>query len=380
VESQQRREQMRKLILAFVTLLLASGIEAAAHPATGIVVDRAGNVYFSDLETVWKVDLQGKLSVFRKGEHGRHVHELSIDEKNNIYGADVSYEPATKKWISDVWKMTPEGKLSYLLEPTTDPPRGMSMWLDREGNMYLVDQNNHLKKQTLVLRRTPDGTVTTLAGSAYGLADGKGHEARFGSIGGMVFGPDECIYLTDGTSVRKVAKDGTVTTVASGLDFKRPEDDPRLFASYGGLAGLSVDPDRNVYVADAGKRRLLKINPQGQASVVWRNEPPYFPNGVAAVGQNIYVLELGLTLPNLWSGPRIRKIGPDGKSTILATVGGEANGGLGTSVATAAGVAAERTLVAFTGDGRLKYNIALVGLGVLSIITIIWLRRRRQRA
>jgi len=42
------------------------------------------------------------------------VHELAIDEYDNIYGADISYQ--SQKWISDIWKMTPEGKLEYLLE------------------------------------------------------------------------------------------------------------------------------------------------------------------------------------------------------------------------------------------------------------------------
>ena len=128
------------------------------------------------------------------------MHELAIDKEDNIYGADISY--IAEKWISSVWKMTPAGSFSYLLEPTSDPPLGMSIWRDAQGNMYWIDQNNHTKTRTLLLRRTPNGTVTTLAGSAYGHADGKGTEARFGSIGGMTFGPDGSLYLSDGDSLR----------------------------------------------------------------------------------------------------------------------------------------------------------------------------------
>jgi len=169
------------LAILFSALALFVTAEVAAHPATGIVVNRQGQVFFSDLETVWKLSNDGKLSVFRAGVSGRHVHELAIDEQDNIYGADISYEPATKKWISDVWKMTPDGKLTYLLAPTTDPPAGMNIWRDKAGNMFSVDQNNHTKTQTLLLMRTPDGKVTTFAGSAYGHADGKGSAARFSS-------------------------------------------------------------------------------------------------------------------------------------------------------------------------------------------------------
>src|SRR6266699_2952282 len=197
----------KRTIFSVALMLIAPGVlstdEAQAHPASGIVVDRQGQVYFSDLETVWKIDTQGRLTVFREGVRGRHVHELSIDGQDAVYGADVSYQSA--KSISDVWKITADGKFSYVLSPTADPPRGMSIWRDREGNMYLIDQNNHLKQQTLLLRRTPQGDVTTFAGSAYGLADGKETQARFGSVGGLAFGPNDSLYLTDGTSVRRVS-------------------------------------------------------------------------------------------------------------------------------------------------------------------------------
>ena len=309
--------------LMIIGLGLLSADEAQAHPASGIVVDRKGQVYFSDLETVWKIDTQGRLTVFREGVRGRHVHELSIDERDNIYGADISYQPATKAWISDVWKMTPEAEFNYLLEPTTSPPRGMSIWRDREGNMFLMDQNNHLKQQTLLLRRTPDGNVTTFAGSAYGHADGKGTQARFGSIGGMAFGADGSLYLTDGTAVRRVTTDGSVTTIAGDLNFKTREDKPSLFGgAYGSLAGLTVDANGDVYVADAGNRRLLKVNRDGKVEVALRTDPPYFPNGVFATPANdLYVLEVGFTLPGTWSGPRVRKITREGKNSIIALGG-----------------------------------------------------------
>src|SRR5688572_436115 len=116
-------------ILAVVGLWVFP-VTIEAHPASGIVVDRAGHIYFSDLETIWRLDTQGKLTVFRKGERGRHVHELAIDVQDNVYGADVSYNPATEGWVTDVWKMTREGKFIYLLEPSEHPPRGWSIWRD----------------------------------------------------------------------------------------------------------------------------------------------------------------------------------------------------------------------------------------------------------
>lgn len=353
---------------------------APAHPASGIVLDSAGDIYFSDLETIWKIDTSGKLSVFRAGVSGRHVHELAIDEQGNIYGADLSYE--SQKFISGIWTMSPDGKFEYLLEPTDKPPTAMSIWRDRKGNNYFIDQNNHTKTRTLLLRRAPDGKVTTLAGGAYGHADGQGAAAKFSSVGGVAFGRDGNLYLADGAAVRKVGMDGTVVTLADGLNARTSEDKPTLFGgSYGSLAGVAVDAAENVYVADAGNRRLFKISLGGKTEVLLRTDPPYFPNGVVAgPGGIIYVLEMGFTLPASWSGPRVRKLTAEGKNEILATVGADSTGAnLKATVARGAGASTESFLSFFEVGERVKYGILILSASVLGIAAFVWQHGRRQR-
>lgn len=368
------------IMVVVVAECLFLAFRVQAHPATGIVVDRSGNVYFSDLETVWKLDANGKKTVFRAGVSGRHVHELSIDEEGNVYGADISYKPTTKTWPSAVWKMTPDGKFTYLLEPTEHPPRGMSIWRDRAGNMYFIDQNNHTKTQTLLLRRQPDGKVNTLAGSAYGQKDGSGTEANFSSVGGMAFGPDGSLYLTDGTSVRRVSMEGTVTTIAKDLNFKTREDKPTLFGgAYGSLTGLTIDANGNVYVADAGNRRLLKITTGGKVEVVYRAEPPFFPNGVFATpGGDVYVLEVGFALPSTLSGPRVRKLS-GGKNEIVAAVGAAAPPGIKAAVAEQVGSSAETVIEFFYLGGVTRVIVILLSVGLIASTLIIWKRKGRER-
>jgi hypothetical protein len=372
--------KQRKLttVLFFIGVLLVVYQRTEAHPASGIAVDTKGNVYFSDLESVWKVDTSGKLSIFRPGIRGRHVHELAIDDEDNIFGADISYE--SQKWISAVWKMSPKGDLTYLVKPTADPPRGMSLWRDRQGNMYWVDQNNHIKSRTLLLRRTPEGTVATLAGSSWGHADGKGTAARFGSIGGMTIAADGNIYLTDGDLLRRVAMDGTVTTLARELAVRTSEDSPTLFGgNHGSLAGLSVGSDGSVFVADSGNRRVLKIK-NGGVEVVLRSEPPFLPTGAAATPSgDVYVLEVGFTLPNISSGPRVRKLTADGRIVIVATVGENRNERGATAVAVEkAGVAAESVLQFFYEDRVARYVLMLTAPGIIGA-AILWRRRRKAR-
>jgi hypothetical protein len=244
-----------------------------------------------------------------------------------------------------------------------------------------VEQNNHTKSQTLLLKRTPEGLVTTLAGGAYGHADGKGTAARFGSVGGIAFGPDGSLYLTDGVSIRRVALDGDVTTIVNKLNFRDGRDQPRfLSGSSEGLTGLSVSSDGTIYAADSGNRRLLKITPEGIPEVILNTEPPFFPNGVAAAGADLYVLEIGFTLPNISSGPRVRRISADGKQTILTTLGADDKHTRDPPLAVRAGVTAENTLVLLSRDGRWRYLIAIMSFGILSIVVLIWQRRRRARA
>lgn len=368
-------------MISVVILIVVAAENGNAHPATGIVVDSKGQLYFSDLETIWKIDRQGKLSQVRAGLNGRHVHELSIDAQDNVYGADVSYAPATQKWITSVWKITPEGKVIYLQEESDHPVSGMSIWLDRAGNMYSIDQNNHTKTRTLLLRRTPDGVVSTLAGSAYGHADGQGTTAKFGSVGGMFFGADGNLYLSDGAYVRRVTMDGNVSTLGRDLTTRTSEDRPALFGgSHSSLTGLTVDSGGNIYVADAGNRRLLKISYDGKVSIVYRADPPYFPNGVfAAPSGDVYVMEVGLTLPNTSFGPRVRRISPNGKNEVIATVGEENQGMLRGPVAQSLGVATEGALQ-FSLE-HAKVVALLVCLTIVSVtVFFLWRQRRRKQA
>ena len=65
------RRVSRLIFTASLSLVAAATL--TAHPSWGIVVSSTGIVYFSDLETVWKIDRDGKMSVFRAGVSGRHV-------------------------------------------------------------------------------------------------------------------------------------------------------------------------------------------------------------------------------------------------------------------------------------------------------------------
>ena len=333
-----------------------------------------------DLETVWKIDRDGKTSVFRASD-GRHVHELSIDDQDNLYGPVEVYEARTEKYLIGVWRMTPDGKETQLQHPIDIVMSGVSIWRDRAGNMYSVDQNNHTKERTLLLRRTPSGIVSTLAGGAYGYKDGKGTAARFGSVSAMTLAPDGNIYLTDALSVRRVSLDGTVTTVATNLAARTSEDKPTLFGGMdASIMGLAVGYDGQVYVADAGNRRLLKISNDGKAGVVYRLDPPYFPTGVFATRSgDVYVLEFSYTPPGTTNNPRVRKISSDGQNKLITSAGAA---GTNSNVAPPRSLTRARfaNAIGFVNGRGGFFVLGVVGV-LITVATIVWRRRHRtQRA
>jgi hypothetical protein len=364
--------------VVIMALLAVGALAAMAHPPWGIVVSSTGIVYFSDLETVWKIDRDGNVSVFRASV-GRHVHDLAIDARGNLYGPDYIYEPGTEKYFLGVWMMTPEGKETQLQHPIDMVMSGVSIWRDRAGNMFSIEQNNHTKERTLLLRRTPSGIVSTLAGGAYGHKDGKGTAARFGSVSAMTLAPDGNIYLTDAASVRRVSLDGTVTTVATDLAARTPEDKPTLFGGRdASIMGLAVGYDGQVYVADAGNRRLLKIANDGTSGVVYRLDPPYFPTGVfATLSGDVYVLEFSFTPPGTTNNPRVRKISSDGQNKLITTAGpAETN----SKVAPPRSLTRFASVIGFVNGRGGFFVLGIVGV-LIAVATLVWRRRHgTQRA
>jgi sugar lactone lactonase YvrE len=314
IEMKEIMSRIVAIAVSVATVLIFLSINVSAHPPWGIAIDNQGQVYVSDLETIWKIDAQGRQSVFRAGVSGRHTHELTIDEGGNLYGEDLSYEPSTQRYITAIWKMTPAGNFSYVLAPTSNPPKGMSIWRDRNGNAYLAQWNNNSDQQFFLLKRTPNGDVTTLIGSRK-----NGDEFRqvvLYDIGGMAFGTDGSLYVTDRANIHKVTMAGEVTTMARNIAAESSTNQIGK-SSNTSLMGLTVDSAGNVYAADFGNRRVLKITPGGSITTLLRAEESWSPTGVAFRNGELYILESG----NAPQHPRVRKLSAGGKVSVLATIG-----------------------------------------------------------
>ena len=314
---------MRKIfetaILFGALFFISLTIDVFSHPAWGIVVDANRRVYFTDLETVYKIDAQGKLSIFRAGASGRHVHDLSVDAGGNVYGWENVYEPRTEKHLRAIWKMSPAGAFAEIVSLTENLPSGMSIWRDAGGNTYSVEPWDNEKKEAKIIKRTADGKTSVHAGGKYGYLDGRKEKAEFGAVTDLAFGRDNAIYLTDENRVRKINETGNVETIYSKettvKNQKSEVGSPQLF-------GLDVDELNNVFAADFANGRLLKINSEGAVSTFFTSEKDWSPIGVATSGDEVYVLEGRPIRAAMHIGTRVLRISRAGDATVFASLEG----------------------------------------------------------
>ncbi|HMK25454.1 MAG TPA: SBBP repeat-containing protein [Chitinophagaceae bacterium] len=281
-------------------LFVLLGTRALAHPGSGIVVDKEGNVFFTDTGMgVWKIDKQGKLTYIPASR----FHWMAIDEAGYFAGSQKNFG----EWFE---RVTLQNSKPVLMMCSDFP-----ITVNRDGNLYYADTRTSSQR---IIRRTAAGVESVFASGN-----------MFKDISGITAGPDGSLYvsnasLIDDNTIHKITMDGKVSIFASGFAGKPvSKNPPETEATY--CRGLAVDSLGNVYVAATGTRSVLKISPNGKVSTILQATGPWSPTGVTIFHGEVYVLEWSDAPPSetevrkAWV-PRVRKIGLDGKITTLATV------------------------------------------------------------
>lgn len=153
---------------------------------SGVAVDIAGNLYVADTgnHTIRFID----------------TDPLFADEDAN--GNVVSLLAGTPGVSGDL-----DG--DALTQATFNAPKDLVM--DSGGVVYIADSGNSL------IRSYFSGTITTIAGSAPGFADGHGAVARFNNPTAITIAEDGSLYVADtgNQAIRRIADDGhnTVSTL-----------------------------------------------------------------------------------------------------------------------------------------------------------------------
>ena len=136
--------------------------------------------------------------------------------------------------------------------------------------LYIADPESHLIWRvgfTLSLEACPQPRPPEVFAGAPGQPgsnDGAALAARFREPRGVAAGPDGSVYVADSGNhtIRKIARNGTVTTVAGEAGV--PGDGLRLNLP----SGIDVDANGVVYFADTNNHSIRRLTPDGTLSTV----------------------------------------------------------------------------------------------------------------
>jgi sugar lactone lactonase YvrE len=214
----------------------------------------------------------------------------------------VVLDPAGHLFIADtcrrrVLKVTPEGAVLTLAGPPEIAfPAGLAV--DSNGHLFIADSENHR-----VLGIDPEGRHTPVAGTGTPGFSGDGGPAtaaRLHAPWGLAVDAPGHLYLADAANhrIRRVAPDGTITTVA-GVGAPG-------FAGDGGLAtaaqldrptGVAVDSQGNLFIVDSLNGRVRKVGTDQWITTVFGGSggegeaaARYYPASVAVDGEGTLLI------------------------------------------------------------------------------------------
>jgi sugar lactone lactonase YvrE len=173
-----------------------------------------------------------------------------------------------------------------------DYPLGLAF--DGAGSLYIADSFNYRVRKV-----SPDGTITTVAGTGKPGFAGDGGKATAAQLntpkflavdgaGDLFISDYYNLFIADfgNNRVRKVAPDGIITTAAGvgGNGGFSGDNGPATDARLNDPIGLAVDALGNLFIAEKGNYRVRKVSPEGVITTVagsGKNQPYAGDGGLA---------------------------------------------------------------------------------------------------
>jgi sugar lactone lactonase YvrE len=175
-------------------------------------------------------------------------------------GADGSVYVTDAGESNAVRQLTPRGVVTVLAagEGVFDTPSGIA--LDGEGNLYVADTGNNR-----VRKLSKEGGVTTLAG-----------EGEFDAPVGVAVDKGGNVYVADtyNDRISVITKEGQVRTVAGAGSPGYADGGALDAALFDTPCAVAVSEAGDIYVADTGNDRLRKITKDGQVVTLNLFDPP----------------------------------------------------------------------------------------------------------
>jgi hypothetical protein len=281
-------------LFAVMALLGFAGALVADQPPVSVVMDSRGFVYYSDLENVWRISPTGARA---PAVIGVHTHQLYVDPQDRLYGEDATNDPATGQPYHRVWRLDPDGTLTDVI-----PLRPGYLWdygdfgfvHDRMGVAYLLQRTGG----AALLRLGESGKVSrvTLPRSEPGFA---------------LPTPDGRVLVTSGLDLIRVDPRWQQAAV-----WKPDLADvtPRVVdvEDRQALLGLWLDPQARVYVACYAGAAVLRIDSDGEVSLVARSPDGWSPSGgMVGPDDSLWLLEMSEA-----NEVRLRRLMSDGTERL----------------------------------------------------------------
>jgi sugar lactone lactonase YvrE len=265
-------------------------VAARLEAPTGIAVDAAGNLYFTDPRNhrVRRIDRQGIITTVAgsgptgaanggySGDGGLATEArlntpigLVVDRQGNLLIIDRNNKR--------IRKVSPEGTITTIAgggtAPLTDGAQAAAVALntpqhaalDAAGNLYFADTGDNR-----IYKVSPAGIISVVAGtgtSGYSGDEGPAAQAQIARPGALAVDRAGNLFFTDGDNrrVRKISPEGIITTVAgSGPSVPTPgsfggDGGPATEAKLWGILGIAIDSAGDLYIGDQNNNRIRKV-------------------------------------------------------------------------------------------------------------------------
>ena len=299
--------------------------EAALSQELTLASGADGVLYFADTRNN---------SVFRLGNLGA----VSVVAGNGLVGYSGDGGDATKASL--------------------DSPLGLAV--DGEGTLYIGDTGNGRVRKV-----STTGIITTIGGNGFLDSSGDGGSAvRAGMTPNrIVVDRQGVVYFSDTANnrLRRIARDGTVSTIAGTGDFVYSGDGRPASQTALVPFALTFDPSGALVVSDPQNFRILRLNADGTFTTIAGNGSRGFSGDggparaatITNVDGMVYDRSGNLILCDT-SAARVRMVTPSGTITTIS--------GTGILNASGSGGAPERasigypTSVAIDSQGRILIN------------------------
>lgn len=207
-------------------------------------------------------------------------------------------------------------------------PRGLAV--DASGNVYISDVDNHR-----IRRVSPSGIISTIAGNGVPGDSGDGGPAVSASLSdvtGLALDGAGNLYIADAGNrrVRKVTTNGIISTIAgTGVQGFSGDGGPATDAQLNRPTSVLFRAG-DLYIADSSNQRIRRVSANGTITTIAGNGVAGFSGDSGPATSASLRFPLGLaadSLGNLYfadgDNNRVRRISPEG---IITTAAGNGSG------------------------------------------------------